>query len=92
MVLKMPYNTRILEVTNSSTLTLNFVLIFCGVALDYGVDNREFACRQGLGIFPFTTASRPLWDPPSPVALSLGVKQPGCEDDHSPPSSADVKQ
>jgi hypothetical protein len=25
-------------------------------------------------------------------ALSLGVKQPGCEADHSPPSSAEVKE
>jgi hypothetical protein len=26
-----------------------------------------------------------------PGALSLGVKRPGCEADHSPPSSAEVK-
>jgi hypothetical protein len=26
-----------------------------------------------------------------PGALSLGVKQPGCEADHSPPTSAEVK-
>jgi hypothetical protein len=50
-----------------------------------------------LGIFLFTTASRMslgstqppiLW---VPVALSLDVKQPGCEADHPPPSSAEVK-
>jgi hypothetical protein len=27
-----------------------------------------------------------------PGALSLGVKRPGCEGDHSPPSSAEVKE
>jgi hypothetical protein len=27
-----------------------------------------------------------------PGAFSLGVKRPGCEDDHSPPSSAEVKE
>jgi hypothetical protein len=27
-----------------------------------------------------------------PVALYLGVKQPGCEADHSPPSSAEDKE
>jgi hypothetical protein len=27
-----------------------------------------------------------------PVALSLGVKRPGREADHSPPSSAEVKE
>jgi hypothetical protein len=49
--------------------------------------------HHGLG----TTASRPALgpiQPPSqwvPGALSLGVKQPGREADHSPPSSAEVK-
>jgi hypothetical protein len=50
-----------------------------------------------LGIFLFTTASRTAlgtiqlpvqW---VPEALSLGVKLPGREVDHSPPSSAEVK-
>jgi hypothetical protein len=27
-----------------------------------------------------------------PGVLSLGVKRPGCEADHSPPSSAEVKE
>jgi hypothetical protein len=53
---------------------------------------------QGLGIFLFTTVSRPvlgLTQPPIqwvPGALSLAVKRPGCEADHSPPSSAEVKE
>jgi len=47
--------------------------------------------------FLFTTASRTALGPTEPPipwilgALSLGVKRPGREADHSPPSSAEVK-
>jgi hypothetical protein len=57
----------------------------------------RFDSRQGLGIFIFATASGPGLGPtqPSiqwvPEALSPEVKRPGCETDHSPPSSAEVK-
>jgi hypothetical protein len=56
-----------------------------------------FESRQGLGIFLFTTVSRPAqrsiqltiqW---VPGALSLRVKRPEREADHSPQSSAEVK-
>jgi hypothetical protein len=53
---------------------------------------------QGLGIFLFTTMSRKALGPTQPPiqcvprALFLEVKQPGHEDDHSPPSSAEVKE
>jgi hypothetical protein len=53
---------------------------------------------QGLGTFLFTTASRTVMGPTQPPirwvpgALSLGVKQPGHEADHSPPSSVEVKE
>jgi hypothetical protein len=56
-----------------------------------------FDSRRGLGIFLFTTASRTALGPTQPPiewvpgALSLGVKRPGREADHSPPSSAEVK-
>jgi hypothetical protein len=56
-----------------------------------------FDSRQGLGIFLFTTASRMALGPTQPPiqrvpgALSLGVKWPGLEADHSPPSSVEVK-
>jgi hypothetical protein len=49
-----------------------------------------------LGIFLFTNASRPALGPTQPPvqwvpgALSLGIKQPGREAEHSPPSSAEV--
>jgi hypothetical protein len=51
-----------------------------------------------LGIFLFTTASRTALGPSQPPiqwvkgALSLWVKRPGREADHSPPSSAEVKE
>jgi 5-methylcytosine-specific restriction endonuclease McrA len=54
--------------------------------------------RRGLGIFLFTTSSRTALGPTQPPiqwvpgALSLGVKRPGREADHSPPSSAEVKE
>jgi hypothetical protein len=50
-----------------------------------------------LGIFLFTTASRPALGPTQhtiqwvPGAFSLGVKRPGCEADHSLSSNAEVK-
>jgi hypothetical protein len=56
-----------------------------------------FDSRRGLGIFLFITASRTALGPTQPPiqwvpgSLSLGVKRPGREADHSPPSSADVK-
>jgi hypothetical protein len=73
-----------------------------GIALGYGMDYRgsrvRFPGGGGLGIFHFTTASRTalgLTQPPIQWvlgALSLGVKRPGREADHSPQSSAEVKE
>jgi hypothetical protein len=71
-----------------------------GIALCYGLDDRGSRVRfsgVGLGIFLFTTASRTALGPTQPPiqwvleALSLGVKRPGRETDHSPPSTAEVK-
>jgi hypothetical protein len=56
-----------------------------------------FDSRCGLGILLFTTVSRTalgLTQPPMkwvPGALSMGVKWPEREADHSPPSSAEVR-
>jgi hypothetical protein len=53
-----------------------------------------FDSRQGLGIFLF---SRPALGPTQPPiqwvqrVLSLGVKRPGRETDHTPASSAEVR-
>jgi hypothetical protein len=57
-----------------------------------------FDSQRRLGIFLFTTASRTVLGPTQPPiqwvpgALSLGVKRPEREDDHSPPPSAEVKE
>jgi hypothetical protein len=57
-----------------------------------------FDSRWGVGIFLFTTVSRTALGHTQPPiqwvlgALSLGVKRPGREADHSPPSNAEVKE
>jgi hypothetical protein len=38
----------------------------CGTALGYGLNDRGFESRQGLGILLFTTASRPALGPTQP--------------------------
>jgi hypothetical protein len=59
--------------------------------------DRGFESRQGLGIFLFTTASRPALGPTQPPIQwvtgnpFLGIKRPGREADHSHASSAEVK-
>jgi hypothetical protein len=66
-------------------------------ALGYRLDDQGFDFQQGLEIFLFSTASRPALgttQPPIqwvPETLSLGVKWLRHEVDHSPPSSAEVK-
>jgi hypothetical protein len=68
-----------------------------GLALGYGLDDRGFESRHGLGIILFTTASIPALRPTQPSiqwvtgSLSLGVKVPRREADHSPPFSAEGK-
>jgi hypothetical protein len=67
-----------------------------GIAQGYGLDDRGSRVRfsAGLGIFLLTTASRMALVPTQPPiqwipgALSLGVKRPECEADHSSPFSA----
>jgi hypothetical protein len=71
-----------------------------GIALGYGLDDRGSMVRfpARLEIFLFTTAFRTALGPTQlpiqwvPGALPLGVKRPGREADHSPPSSAEVKE
>jgi len=68
------------------------------VVLSYGLDDGGFDSRQRMGVFLFTTASRPALGPTQhPVqwvsgALPLGVKRPGIEADHSPPPTAEIKE
>jgi hypothetical protein len=80
-----------------SLLLLRSLESSVGIALSYRLDDRGFDSRQGLGTFLSTTVSRPALGPTQPPiqwlseALSLGLKRPGSENDHSPPSSAEVK-
>jgi hypothetical protein len=71
-------------------------IIVCYLCVYVGV--LGFDSRRGLGIFLFTTVTRTALGPTQPPiqwvprALSLGVKRPVREADHSPPSSAEVKE
>jgi len=67
------------------------------IALGYGLNDWGFKSRQWLGIFLLTTTSRLALGPTQPPipwvpgALSFGVKRPGREANHLPPSSAEIK-
>jgi hypothetical protein len=67
------------------------------LATDWKIGFLGFDSRRGLGIFSFTTVSRTALGPTHPPiqwipgALPLGVKRPGREADHSPPSRAEIK-
>jgi hypothetical protein len=69
-----------------------------GIATGYGLDDRGFESQQGLGSSLFTIVTRPAPEPTQPPiqwvpgALYLGEKRPRREADHSPPSSAEVKE
>jgi hypothetical protein len=66
-------------------------------AMGWTIGVLGFDSRQGIGIFLLTTASRTALGPTQPPiqwvpgSLSLEVKRSGREADHSPPSSAEVK-
>jgi hypothetical protein len=65
--------------------------------MGWTIGDLEFDSRRGLGIFLFTTASKPALGPTQlpiqwvPGALSLELKRLGREADHSLPCSAEVK-
>jgi hypothetical protein len=89
--------TRTFQCTNSSgTCTiLNGVSKWMDThEFMVSLDDRGFESRQGLGTYLVTTVPRPALRPTQPPiqwvpgALSLGVKRPGREVDHSHPSSA----
>jgi hypothetical protein len=71
-----------------------------GMVLGYGMDDRDSRVifPVGLGNFLLTTVFRTTLRPTQPPiqwlpeVLSLGVKRPGREADHSPPSSVEVKE
>jgi hypothetical protein len=59
--------------------------------MDWTIGVLGLDSRLGLGIFLFTTA-HPTSYPMGTGAVSLEVKQLGREADHSPSSSAEVKE
>jgi hypothetical protein len=71
-----------------------------GIALGYGMDDQGSRVRfpEGAGNVLFTTVYRTVLGPTQPPiqwvrgALSLGVKWTEHAADHSPPSSAEVKE
>jgi hypothetical protein len=65
-------------------------------AMGWTIGVLGFDSRRGLGIFFFTTASRTALEPTQPPiqwepGAFPGIKRPGREADHSPPSNAEVK-
>jgi len=73
-----------------------FCSIWSSYKTDYELDDRGFESWQRLRIFPFTTFSPALGPTQPPIqrltgALSLGVKLPGCEVDHSLPSCSEIR-
>jgi hypothetical protein len=67
-----------------------------GIALVYRLDDRDSRVRFPAGAENFSLHHRVQTTQPPiqwvPGAISLGVKRPGREADHSPPSSAEVKE
>jgi hypothetical protein len=71
-----------------------------GIALGYGLDDRGSRVRFPAGAANFSLHHRaqndsrahPASYPMGTRTISLGVKRPGREADHSPPSSAEVKE
>jgi hypothetical protein len=69
-----------------------------GTAIGYGLDDQGVSVRIPVGSNMFSVACRPALGPNQPPnqwvlgALSPGVKRPGHEADHSPPTSAEVKK
>jgi hypothetical protein len=71
-----------------------------GIATGHGLDDRGVGVLSpGRGKnFLFSRSSRPALGPTQPPiqrvlgTLSPGVKRLGCEADHSPPASAEVKK
>jgi hypothetical protein len=70
-----------------------------GIATGYGLDDREVGLRVPVGARIFTSPCCPdrLWGPPSFLSswyrgLPPGVKRPGSETDHSPPTSSEIKK
>jgi hypothetical protein len=89
IVLSVPSRHYVLESRDSSV----------GIALGYGLDDQGFRVRFPAGAGNFFhhrvqngSGAHPATYQWVPGTLSLGIKRPGLETDHSPPSSAEVKE
>jgi hypothetical protein len=73
---------------------LNFSCSVVGIATSYGLDDRWVGVRVPVDWRIFSKSSRPALRSTQrvPWALYPGVKRPGPEVDHSPPTSAEVKK
>jgi hypothetical protein len=91
------YKVQLKPITGNKRRAVTAQLVWCW-ATGWMIRVLGFNCWWGLGIFLFTTTSRAALGPTQPPiewvpgALSLGVKWLGHEADHSPPSSAKVKE
>jgi hypothetical protein len=66
-----------------------------GIATSYGLDDRGVGVQVPVGVRIFTSPRRPdrLWGSPNLLCNGYwGVKRPGREADHSPPTTAKVKK
>jgi hypothetical protein len=71
-----------------------------GIALGYGLDDRDSSVRFPAGARNFSlhhrvqngSGANPVSYPMGIRGTFFGVKRPGHEADHSPPSSAEVKE
>jgi hypothetical protein len=78
-------------------LSRNYILKLRTTALGYGLDDQGFESQHEVEIYLFTTETGPNLQPTQPPiqwvpgTLSLGIKWPGREADHSPPTSVEVK-
>jgi hypothetical protein len=91
-ILKVCYNLNNVIISNMSQESA------VGIAIGYRLEDQGVGVLIAVGSRIFSTSSRPVLGPTQPPikwlswALSLGVKRPGRETDHSPPVSAEVKK
>jgi hypothetical protein len=63
-----------------------------GIAMGYGLDDRDSIPGRGKKLFSTPQRLDQLWCPRSLISSGYkGLKWPGPEADHSPPCSAEVK-
>jgi hypothetical protein len=84
---------EIVCIRNKINIVYKYVQNFTGLWLGYWSDGRDSIPREGRDFTPSTPALVPTHPPIQwiPWVISLGIKRPELESDHSPPFSAEVK-